>query len=108
MIEISIWYPVSRLIDSLGRPAEPARAKLKIEFVVPKRPFLFWATQQEYESIQYPKGYGVAWRMWEKQELLFAPIPFNIVVGWLIFTYSWLRIGFAVWIYEHTPRIRKK
>ena len=99
MIEVTIHYPIGRLIN------EPDSDKLKIEFIRPKRPFLWWGEYREAEAIQYPKGYGVAYADLAKDKLLFVPMPFNILVGWFIWSYHWLRVGFASWCWRHRPKI---
>lgn len=98
MIEVSIQNPVAR-----AHPNEPVSGKVRIEFIRPKRPFLFWSSYAVGECIQYPKGYGIAYRDEACDRLLFAPMPFNILVGFLVWTYRWFRIGFAVWCWKHRP-----
>jgi len=101
MIEVSVYYPVGRKVD------EPSCDKVRIEFVSPKRPFLFWQERKFYERIIYPRGYGLAYakvyRDIETDRLLFAPIPFNIAIGFAIWLYQWLRMGFARWCFKHSP-----
>lgn len=105
MIEVSIYSPTYRIkVDKNGNQLEPNNDKVKIEFIIPKRPFLFWANYRQCERIQLPRGYGVAWKEWEKARLLFAPIPFNILVGLIIWTYHWVRIGVAIWFFRHKPK----
>jgi hypothetical protein len=97
MIEVSIHYPIGRLVG------EPASDKVRLEFTLPKRPFLLWIDDRLAESIPYPKGYGVAFKEWFTGRLLLAPMPFNILIGGLIWGYHWLRIGFASWCWKHRP-----
>jgi hypothetical protein len=97
MIEISVYYPVGRIIG------EPSAEKVRIEFILPKRPFLFWSAYEVAEKIQFPRGYGIAYKDPERARVLFAPMPFNLMVGLVIWAYQWLRIGFARWCYRHKP-----
>ena len=98
MIEVSIWNPITRVIKT---PNPVLAGKVRIEFVLPRRPFLVEDSYQEAEMIQYPRGYGMAYVDWNSNKLIFAPIPFNIVVGALIWAWNWVRIGFARWCYTH-------
>ena len=98
MIEVSVYYPIGRKMD------EPAADKVRIEFVLPKRPFLFWSDYHVAEKVQYPRGYGIAHYVQESDKLLFAPIPFNIIIGFLIWSYKWARAGFAYWCHKHGPK----
>lgn len=95
MLEISIHYPTARRIG------DPSSDKVRIEFVLPKRPFLFWSDYVIYERIQFPRGYGIAWKDPERTKLLFAPIPINILIGFSIWVWHWLRIGMAKWFWKH-------
>jgi len=101
MIEVSVYYPVVKMVD------EPSCDKVRVEFVLPKRPFLFWEDRKIGERIGYPRGYGLAYakvyRDIETDRLLFAPIPFNIAIGFAIWLYQWLRMGFARWCFKHSP-----
>ena len=96
MIEISVYYPVGRRID------EPSSDKVRIEFVLPKRPFLFWSELHEAEAINFPRGYGIAWHDPVRARLLFAPMPFNIFVGFGIWLYHWARGNSANWLLKHS------
>lgn len=98
MLEVSIYYPVGRRID------EPSSDKVRIEFVLPKRPFLFWCDYEIGERIQYPRGFGIAWRDLERDKVLFAPIPMNVFVGFSIWLWYWVRIGIAKWLWKHTKK----
>ena len=102
MIEVTIHYPVGKRID------EPSGDRVRIEFVLPKRPFLFWADHKVGECLDYPWGYGVAYYDYERDRHLFAPIPFNIFVGAIIWWHHWLRVGFAAWCYRHKPKTKGK
>ena len=106
MIEVSIWYPVARVIGRDGLTEDAISGNVRIEFVFPKRPFLVWWTQHVGAEIPYPRGYGVAHRCWDRQELLLAPMPFNILIGGVIWVWQWLRVGFAEWCWGHRPRKR--
>ena len=66
-----------------------------------KKP-LCWRTCREVEETPYPKFYGVAYYDLLSCRMLFAPIPFNILVGWLIWLWTWVRIGCAGWQYRHS------
>jgi len=102
MIEVSIHYPTNREVG------KPAADEVRIELVLPKHPFMFWSClPREHEAIQFPKGYGVAYRSYEKDSLLFAPMPFNILIGAAIHIYHWTRIGFAASVWKHEHRIKK-
>jgi len=96
MIEITIYYPIGRKVD------EPSGDKVRVEFVLPKRPFLFWSDVSIGEQVVYPKGFGIAWYDFERARLLFAPIPFNLLVGALIWSWHWVRFGQAAWFERHT------
>lgn len=102
MIEISIHYPTYREVGKADKD------KVKIEFIAPRRPFLFWGDTHFSESISFPRGYGVAYVVvYEdilRRKLLFAPMPFNILIGGGIWLYHWLRVGFAAWCWRHTSR----
>lgn len=98
MFEVSIHYPIGRLKDA------PAADKVRIEFVCPKRPILFWAEYKVYKQIQFPRGYGVAYKDFLTDKILFAPMPLNLIVGAVIWIYQWTRIGFARWCFYHAPR----
>ena len=63
---------------------------------------LCWRTCREAEEIPYPKFYGVAYYDFLMRRMLFAPIPLNILVGWLIWLWHWVRIGCASWQYRHS------
>jgi hypothetical protein len=98
MLEVSVYYPICTKKD------EQVGDKVRIEFVLPKRPFLFWSDYHEAEMIQYPRGYGVAYADLPKNRLLMAPMPFNILIGGLIWGYHWFRVGFAAWCWKHRPQ----
>ena len=97
MLEVSIHYPTARKVD------EPYVERARIEFVLPKRPFLFWASYYESECLQFPRGYGVVYYSPNCNRVLFAPMPFNILIAVAIHIYHWLRTGFAIWLYRHNP-----
>ena len=94
MIEVSIHYPVARIVYGPKEPlngglTRPEADKVRIEFVLPKRPFLFWSGRlHEAEAIPYPKGYGIAYYDFPTAKALFAPIPFNVLVGFLIINWA--------------------
>jgi hypothetical protein len=98
MIEVTIYEPICRTTD------DRVAGKVRVEFVKPRRPFLVWATRREAEEIQYPKGYGVAYYDFCKNQLLFTPIPLNVLVGWSIWVWHWLRVGFASWCHRHSKK----
>lgn len=100
MIEFSIYYPTAKLIN------EPSKDRVRVEFVLPKRPLLFWVERLVSESLDLPKGYGIAWYVPEKATLLYAPIPFNVVIGFGIWLWHWYRYGAARWLVNHSPRRR--
>ena len=101
MIEVSIHYPIARRTD------EASVDRARIEFVLPKHPFLFWSSRlHEAEAITYPRGYGLAYFDTIRARYLFALMPFNILVGAAIWMHGWLRFGFARWCWEH--RVSKK
>ena len=83
MFEISIHYPYGRRID------EPSSDRVRFEFVLPKRPFLFWDTHEVGMRMNIPKGYGIAWFDFECNRYLYALMPFNILCAFGI----WLWIG---------------
>jgi hypothetical protein len=99
MIEVKIYDPVVR---QTGK--DPLTGKIRIEFIIPKRPFLFWSSYAVEKHIQYPKGYGVAYRDWNSNRILMAPMPFNILIGFLTWSYDWTRMGFAGWCWRHRPK----
>ena len=89
MIEVTTYYPTARYTDEIEAD------KVRIEFVKPKRPFLWWGTCREAEEIQFPKGYGVVYYDFPMHRLLFAPLPFNVIISWLIRLWCWVRVGCA-------------
>ena len=95
MIEISIYEPLTRTTDDI------VSGKVRVEFILPRRPFLVQSSYSIGELIQYPKGYGIAYRDWSSDKLIFAPIPFNILIGVLVWSYLWLRVGFARSLWQH-------
>jgi len=105
MIEVSIYYPTVRIVRGVDEPVgEPSADKVRIEFVLPKKPFLFWADYEVCMKIKFPRGYGIAYHDFSSDRLLFAPMPFNILIGFAIWAYHWFRMGFAVWCSHHRPR----
>ena len=107
MLEVSIHYPVLSIVGvehGIKVLEKPSRDRVRVEFAYPKRPFLWWGTVREAEQIQYPKGYGVAYYDFVQDRLLFALMPFNILIGGIIWFYRWMRIGFASWCFKHIPK----
>ena len=102
MIEVSIHYPVCREVN------EPSSDKVRIEFVLPKRPFMLWADHHIAEMIPLPKGWGLAYHDPIRARDLMVLKPFNIVVGFLIWSYQWTRVGFAVWLFRHSRQEKLK
>jgi len=96
MIEVTIHNPIKAVDD-------PISGKIRIEFIAPKKPLFFWSSYAERESIQYPKGYGVAYRDENSNRILLAYMPLNILAGFAIWSYQWFRIGFAAWCWKHRP-----
>jgi len=101
MIEISVYYPVAKGISN------PSCDKVRIEFALPKRPYLFWVDDRMDAEIPYPRGYGVAWCEIWTGKLLLAPIPFNVLIGFSIWLWSWLRWGAARWFWKHSKAARQ-
>lgn len=109
MIEVTVYTPIvkgksvplTKLVRSprLWKQIPTNFEKVKIEFVFPKRPFLFWADLQCGEMFEFPRGYGIAYidrdECRDYARVLYAPIPFNILVGYLIKGYRWTKYGFA-------------
>lgn len=98
MIEVSIHSPMVRTVN------EPSADKVRIEFVLPKRPLLFWAEHHTHECLQFPRGYGVAYYDRNRDKVLFAPMPFNVLIAGAIHIYRWFRVGCAVWFWKHKPK----
>ena len=106
MLEISTWYPTYRVnVKTPGVTGSGLREKVKIEFIIPKRPFLIWWRPTDGVMIPYPKGFGVAYRSSVTLDILLAPMPFNVVIGGLIWAYEWVRFGFAHWLWEHKSSV---
>lgn len=102
MIEVTIEYPINRLVN------EPASDHVHIEFVWPKRPFLFWSTKlMMNERLPLPKGFGVAWYDYMSARALMAPMPLNLLIGFLIWLYLWVKYSSTYWLVTHTPKSRK-
>ncbi len=89
MLEFRIYYPTSRLINN------PPYDEVRIEFVLPKRPFLFWVERRAGDALNLPKGYGVAWADWSRHRLLYAPMPLNIIICCGMWLYYLVRAGAA-------------
>lgn len=99
MLEIKVYYPVvKRRID------EESWDSVKFKLVLPKKLLLFWVEKKTGEHLAIPAGYGVAYYDFETAKVLYAPIPFNILVGFLIWAWSWVRTGCTYWLYKHTPK----
>ena len=102
MIEVTVHYPMERVNTELSGD------RVEIAFILPKRPFLFWEDVQPYERIQYPKGFGLAYAVayhdFEGNRCLLVPMPFNLLVGFVIWVYQWMRHGCAGWFYRHSPK----
>ena len=96
MIEVSVHYPVGRVIG------EPVSDKVRIEFILPKRPFLYWRGTKPELGLIFPRGYGVAWYDFNRDRVLMAPIPFNLGIGALVWLWYWFRYG-AYWFSRHIP-----
>jgi len=94
MIEVTLHQPTWIQIGS------PGEEKLRIEFVKPKKPFLFWSTRYEGEQFDFPKGFGLAYAMAYEDPVrwrtLYAPIPFNVLIAGLIRLYFWVKVGAAL------------
>lgn len=103
MLEVTIHNPTVRKLDG-----SDDGDKVRIEFVAPKRPLLFKATYMVYSEIKFPRGYGVAYYNDVKAELLFAYIPFNILVGFAIHLWLWLRTGFALSLHRNRKSALRK
>jgi len=98
VIEVSIHYPYGRAVN------EPSKDRVSMEFILPKRPFLFWSEHRIGEMLQYPKGYGVAYYDMLTDKVLMVMMPFNVLVGFAIWSYQWTRFGIAHWLVRHLPR----
>lgn len=105
MFDVSIHYPTAKALINAD---EPTADKVRIEFILPKRPFLFWVTHHAGECLQFPRGYGVAYYDPNRAYALFAPMPFNVLIGVAIHIYHWFRIGCAVWFWKHRPKGKTK
>lgn len=40
---------------------------------------------------RFPRGYGLAWRCFDRDAAVAYPIPLNVLLGWLRAAYLWLR-----------------
>ncbi len=104
MLEVKIHYPIGRRID------EPTYDRVRFEFTLPKRPFLFWYDRniEVGECLQFPKGFGLAYYKTYTDNLqprcLMAPMPFNILIGFGVWLYFWTRYGVAGWLHGHLPK----
>jgi len=98
MIEISIHYPIGQSVS------EPLRDRVRLEFVRPKRPLLFWVERDIGERLDLPKGYGVAWYDCARAKLLYAPLPFNLAIGFGIWLWAWFKTGAVRWMIKHIPK----
>jgi len=96
MLHVDVHYPGRRIEDT-------AKNEVRFEFVLPKRPFLFWADRCINEWLSIPKGYGVAYRDFPRNRVLMAPMPLNIVVGSLIWLYKWIKYTYSYWLLGHLP-----
>lgn len=102
MIEVSIYYPIARRIE------EPAKDRVRFEFVLPKRPFLFWVERHISAELNLPKGYGVAWFDYTTDRALYAPMPFNVLVGIGIWLWYTIRFGFTWRLVKLYQRVSQK
>jgi len=107
MIEVSIYYPTGRIVAEQGDPLVHSSDKVRIEFVLPKRPLLFWAEYNIAESLQFPKGFGMAYYDPCRARVLYAPMLLNLLVGLLIWCYQWTRTGFAYWLFKTSKFCQK-
>lgn len=44
-----------------------------------------------HEGFELPRGYGVAWRCYDRYASVCYPVPFNLVARWLRDLYVWAR-----------------
>ena len=44
------------------------------------------------EGEMFPRGYGLAWRSWERRGCVCYPIPFNWLAAWAYGTWLYLEI----------------
>ena len=99
MIEVTLHVPIVT-----GR-RDSRDEKLRLEFVKPKRPFLFWSSRHEGEWFDFPKGFGLAYAVAYEDpvrwRVLYAPIPFNVLIAGLIRLHFWVKVGAAL-------RVRKQ
>lgn len=98
MIEITIYEPTFK---STAGPNP--NGKIRVEFVLPKRPTAFWVSYQVGDRVDFPKGYGVAYIDPDYRRFLMAYIPLNIIISAVM----WLR-SFTKWsLSEAVYRLEK-
>jgi len=86
MIEVKIYNP------TVQYEKDPVSDLVRISFVAPKRPFLFWASRKCIgEMFPFPKGHGAAYYDWEMDRLLMAPMPWNVLIAGLIKIHLWVK-----------------
>ena len=93
MIEVSVHYSMSR----------GDADKVRVEFAFPKKPFLVWKDFRFEVLTKFPRGYGRAYRDYLRGRELLVPMPFNVVVGFMIWAYQWVRYGAEYWFSRHRP-----
>lgn len=54
-----------------------------------------WFGRELGEGAKIPRGWGVAYRYWDRLGAVIMPIPLNVVVALARRFYVWLRIGVA-------------
>lgn len=47
--------------------------------------------REVYAGDELPRGHGVAWRRFERDSAITAPVPFNLVIGQARDAFRWLR-----------------
>ena len=95
MIEVKIHYPISRRVD------EPGFDRVRVKFVLPKKPFLFWRgfeIGEAGEALDLPRGYGVAWVDFPNARTLQAPKPLNVIVALCIWLWQFVEYELASWL----------
>jgi len=90
MLEFSIYTPIVKPFDGIA-----ISDRVRVEFVLPKRPLLFWVGKKTGDSLDLPKGYGVAYYDSTCAKLLYAFIPFNVFIGAGIWLWEMVKWRFA-------------
>jgi hypothetical protein len=52
-----------------------------------------WPAIEVVEGEMLPRGYGVAWRRWDRHAAVCLPVGVNIIAGWLRAIYQRVRRG---------------